>query len=453
MSIFSRCTRHLLLGLACCTGLLVGEASGVNWLVTPASSLVLDTSASGLTVGGMSGIVYVGPAPTVGKHRFLAVQDTGAGVVTFDAEFDLGGGLLSATAVSNQPLSMSLDFEGIARVGDAIFLSDETGPGVREFDPATGNQLQSVTIPGVFANARGNRGFESLAFDESTATLWTANEEALTVDGALATQASGTTVRLLKLDVNGNAINAGQQFAYEVEPIHGSDGSASTRSGLAELVAMPDGTLLALERSLAASVPPYQSRLYEIDFAGATDVSVAPLDAGLTGQSFTAVGKELLWAGSAGGGFGQNLEGLTVGPRLPNGDWLLLGVVDDGGSSDFLSSNTIVAFTASPTTPIPFAADSADFDDDGDVDGVDYLAWQRGMDVPTLAGAVHGDANHDGQVTGADLAIWQNQYAASTSASTQAVPEPTSAGLLLVAIGFAAPRATRHTLLGSFFNS
>lgn len=443
MPIFSHRTRHLLLGFACCTGLLVGEASGANWSVTAGGSLVLDTSASGLTVGGMSGIAYVGPAPTVGKHRFLAVQDTGAGVVTFDAEFDLGGGLLSATAVSNQPLSVSLDFEGIARVGDAIFLSDEAGPGVREFEP-DGNQLQSVTIPTVFANARGNRGFESLAYDESTSTLWTANEEALTVDGALATQTSGTTVRLLELDVNGNTVTAGGQFAYEVDPIHGSDGSASTRSGLAELVAMPDGTLLALERSLAASIPPYQSRFYEIDFAGTTDVSVAPLDTGLTGQSFTAVGKELLWSGSAGGGFGQNLEGLAVGPRLPNGDWLLLGVVDDGGSSDFLSSNTIVAFTASPTTPIPLAADSADFDDDGDVDGIDYLAWQRGMGVATLAGATHGDANQDGQVTGADLAIWQNQYATATSANSQAVPEPTSVAIVVAAIVFGiTPRKKR----------
>lgn len=446
MPIFSRSTRHLLLGFACCASLLVGEASAANWSVTAGGALVLDTSASGLTVGGMSGLAYVGPAPTTGKHRFLAVQDTGAGVVTFDAEFDLGGGLLSAAAVSNQPLGVSLDFEGIAHVGSSLFLSDETGPGVREFDPTSGNQLQSVTIPSVFANARGNRGFESLAFDESTATLWTANEEALTVDGAPATQASGTTVRLLELNVNGSALTAGGQFAYEVEPIHGF-AITGARSGLAELISMPDGTLLALERSAALALPPILNQVYEIGFAGATDVSVGTLAGGLQGESFTPVSKQLLWSGSIAGG--ENLEGMAIGPRLPNGAWAMLGVVDNGGNG----ANTIAAFTAIPTTPIPLAADSADFDDDGDVDGADYLAWQRGMDVATLAGAAHGDANHDGQVTGADLAIWQNQYAVSTSASAQAVPEPTSAGLLLVAIGFAAPRATRYTLLGSFFNS
>jgi hypothetical protein len=53
--------------------------------------------------------------------------------------------------------------------------------------------------------------------------------------------------------------------------------------------------------------------------------------------------------------------------------------------------------------------DSADFDSDGDVDGRDFLAWQRGhgMATPTRA---NGDANNDGQVNAADLLVWQGQY-------------------------------------------
>lgn len=53
--------------------------------------------------------------------------------------------------------------------------------------------------------------------------------------------------------------------------------------------------------------------------------------------------------------------------------------------------------------------DSADFDNDGDVDGRDFLAWQRGhgMANPTKA---DGDANNDGQVNSADLLVWQDQY-------------------------------------------
>jgi hypothetical protein len=72
------------------------------------------------------------------------------------------------------------------------------------------------------------------------------------------------------------------------------------------------------------------------------------------------------------------------------------------------------------------AAISADFDDDGDVDGSDFLIWQRGL---SLAPAIHsqGDADYDEQVNALDLAIWRNQFGAVPSAA--AVPEPTAARL------------------------
>ena len=53
--------------------------------------------------------------------------------------------------------------------------------------------------------------------------------------------------------------------------------------------------------------------------------------------------------------------------------------------------------------------DSADFDGDGDVDGRDFLAWQRGYGKSNAA-QEDGDADHDGSVNGSDLAIWQDQY-------------------------------------------
>lgn len=405
-------------------------ASAADWAVASANSLLLDTTGSGFTVGEMSGVTYLGPSPTVGKHRFVTVQDNGNGLVTFDAAFDLSGNLVSAVALSSQPLGISLDFEGATQVGSSIFLSEENGPGVREYDPATGNELQSVNVPAIFTNnARNNRGFESLTYDAQGARLWTATEAALTVDGLEATQTTGSTVRLLELNLSGNSVTPGNQYAYEVEPIHG--GGDSAQNGLVELVSLPDGTLLGLERSLASTFPPYLSRIFEIDFSGASDVSVAPFDTGLTGETFSKVGKELLWSESAGGGLGQNLEGLTVGPRLPNGDWILLGVVDNG---DPLSSNTIVALLATPTPAIPFDENTGDFDQDGDFDGADFLAWQRGFGVTTLAGLNDGDGNHSGTVTGADLAIWENQHGTAGLITTLlVVPEPTALALMLVA--------------------
>jgi predicted outer membrane repeat protein len=53
---------------------------------------------------------------------------------------------------------------------------------------------------------------------------------------------------------------------------------------------------------------------------------------------------------------------------------------------------------------------SADFDGDGDVDGRDFLTWQRGYGLTNQTHNDNGDANFDGVVDGADLAVWQLQY-------------------------------------------
>ncbi len=73
--------------------------------------------------------------------------------------------------------------------------------------------------------------------------------------------------------------------------------------------------------------------------------------------------------------------------------------------------------------PVP----SGDFDDDGDVDGRDFLVWQRGGSSSPLSPA--------------DLALWQEQYGAAEGqvSSAVAVPEPEGISLfflgLLVLLG------------------
>ena len=74
--------------------------------------------------------------------------------------------------------------------------------------------------------------------------------------------------------------------------------------------------------------------------------------------------------------------------------------------------------------------DSADFDEDGDVDVADLMIWQRGYDVGTTRG--EGDANGDQMVDSFDLDVWRQQF--GTGALVVAgVPEP--GGCLLLASG------------------
>jgi hypothetical protein len=81
------------------------------------------------------------------------------------------------------------------------------------------------------------------------------------------------------------------------------------------------------------------------------------------------------------------------------------------------------------------AEGTADFDDDGDVDGQDYLIWQRGLGLTGAANLADGDADDDNDVDGADLAVWQAQF--GTTGGVAAVPEPTALATAVVCIGLA----------------
>lgn len=67
---------------------------------------------------------------------------------------------------------------------------------------------------------------------------------------------------------------------------------------------------------------------------------------------------------------------------------------------------------------------AADFDDNKQVDGADFLIWQEG--AGTLAGAMksQGDANDDEAVNGLDLAVWEDEYgkAAKLTAGLPSLP-------------------------------
>lgn len=84
----------------------------------------------------------------------------------------------------------------------------------------------------------------------------------------------------------------------------------------------------------------------------------------------------------------------------------------------------------------------ADFDYSRTVDATDLAAWQSNYGLPSGATRGQGDANGDGQINGRDFLIWQRQ-AVSGTPSLAAVPEPAAWTLLLIALaGFQLRRST-----------
>ena len=90
-------------------------------------------------------------------------------------------------------------------------------------------------------------------------------------------------------------------------------------------------------------------------------------------------------------------------------------------------------------------ADSADFDSDGDVDGADFLAWQRGFGTPG-ANKPDGDADNDNDVDAIDLVVWADQYGGLTlldSADFDSDGDVDGADFLAWQRGFGTPGANK----------
>lgn len=220
---------------------------------------------------------------------------------------------------------MGSDSEGIAlRPGSGTaWISDESTSTISEFSLATGSKVGAVPVPEIYrpANVQNNFGLEALSF--GAGKLWTANEEALKPDGPLSTTKSGTWVRLQEF--GGDDLEALGQYAYRTERISGMSPFIDVeRSGLVDLLALPDGRVLALERELGGFLPSFRSRIYLLDFTGATDVSTLP---SLADGGFTPVSKRLIWQSVF---LSNNFEGITLGPKLADGTYSILLISDDG---------------------------------------------------------------------------------------------------------------------------
>jgi hypothetical protein len=246
-------------------------------------------------------------------------------------------GLSSAFDEARPAVSLRFDPEGV-RVGrgGTLFLSDEYGPHVWEFD-ARGRRLRTLSVPAKFrianprakeedeiaANTSGrvsNKGLEGLAITPDGGKLLAAMQAPLLQDGGRA----GTNNRLLEIDVQSGVT---REFVYPL---------AQTKLGLSEVLAVNDREFLVLERDGLRGKAARFKKVFRIDLHGATDVSNWDRlpKAGLP-EGVAAVGKHLFLDfldprfGLAGPDLPGKIEGLAFGPDLPDGRHLLLATTDN----------------------------------------------------------------------------------------------------------------------------
>lgn len=174
---------------------------------------------------------------------------------------------------------------------------------------------------------RQNGVFEGLSFVDNYKKLFVNVEEPLYEDGARAgLKDSSGWIRMIKFDVKTRKPEA--QFAYRIDPVAypANPPGAFKINGVPDILAINDHQLIVIERSFSTGRRPCTIKIYLAELDGASDVSNTP---SLLNQKFNPVTKKLLLNMDDLGIYTDNVEGVTLGPKLSNGHQSLIFVADN----------------------------------------------------------------------------------------------------------------------------
>ena len=369
-------------------------------------------------------------------------------------KFTNATGALNGSAPSPaSALGNAFDPEGLVispRNGN-LLVSDEYGPSLYEFN-RSGELVRAFNTPanliprnsgtgtpnyaddtGNNAGKRTNRGFEGLAISPDGQYTFAMLQSAMLDEGG----GNGVYNRIVKFDnLTGNAV---AQYAYKME-------AASQGRGISALVAINDHEFMVLERNnrgvgVGAEATPPNKKVFLIDTDGATDVSAEvlptlagdPLPAGLvpvTKVSTTFMDLAANTLAELGNKVPEKWEGLTVGPKLSDGSYLILAGTDNDYS---VTQNST---------------------------GAQFDVYFRFTDADAFASSIQcplGETTGCFLTAGGAAATLTDEYhllpgvlyaykasAADLAGYTQPVPEPQTCAMLLAGLGLLGVMARRR---------
>ena len=261
--------------------------------------------------------------------------------------------------------AQALDNEGIALTRDGkLWISSEgyitrnpvVNPTINQFSVTTGQQLTSLPIDAKFkatfdtngnqrTGIQSNRGFEGLTITPDNRYLAAMTESAIITDGTQKLLKNTLTnpnefkrSRLVRYDLQ---TQGSQEFLYNADTIPVNI-FAPGLTAVSEILAL-DSTgnrYLALERTYvqqSSSTGVFSAKLYEFDLQGATDIKT--LNA--ASSSIVPTKKQLVFDFSTLKIKMPNLEAMTWGPVLPNGQRSLILVSDNNYNSASTTGPTV----------------------------------------------------------------------------------------------------------------
>jgi hypothetical protein len=359
--------------VALASGLVVGPAAATGPRGPSADLTYLSgtTIAAGATfeqtvVGGLSSLTY-----DAARGVYYALSDDqGPGFTPtsssparfYTLSIDVSDGVLDPGDVQvlavttflgpdGQPFpALSLDPEGLTLTPQNTLVLISEGistrgiaPFVREFD-LSGQQLAELPVPGYFAptatsGVRFNLGFEAAAVAPDGQQLFVGTENALVQDGPAATTATGSPARILRYHLGHGG--ADREYVYPTDPV-AAPSTVFTVNGLVDLLPLNNEFLLAMERSFSVGAG-NTIRIYRLALPGATDVSGVADIHDVSGLRPARKSLLLQLPSTINGQPLDNVEGMTLGPALPDGRQSVLLVSDNNFTAGQASQVLLLA--------------------------------------------------------------------------------------------------------------
>jgi hypothetical protein len=198
-----------------------------------------------------------------------------------------------------------------------------------------GGFLGNVTLPENLKmqqqekGPRNNGTLEGITFDKKYKNIYTNIEEPLFEDGDQANTSKGGLIRFYQFDAKTKKNTA--QFGYQLEPIarEPNPKGAFGVNGVSAIQYYGKNKLLVVERSYSTGTQACTIKVFLCDLKKATNVKNHP---SLQNQKLELASKKLILNMDDLGIFIDNIEGLTFGPKLANGNPSIIFISDNNFS-------------------------------------------------------------------------------------------------------------------------